>query len=239
MDARSRNVPAPVQDAAAAPALETLGQLAGQFAHDINNLLSSVRVGIELAAQIDDGERARALLASALEAIRRQSAFTAAMAQAARRCERAVVLDAHALIEACRDDLCAVLGAAELELRLDAAHPRIRCDPGFLRVALLHLASNAGAAMPHGGRLLLTTRNRGGDAAERDFLRLAAVDSGGGMADDVRRRAFESFFSTRDGADGLGLAQVRDTVRRGGGSVVVETVPGQGTSVVLTFPLAG
>lgn len=238
MDARSRNVPAPVQETAAAPTLETLGQLAGQFAHDINNLLSSVRVGVELAVQAGDGERARALLAGALEAIARQSAFTAAMAQAAQRCERAVVLDAHALIEACRDDLHAVLGTGELELRLDAADARIRCDAGFLRTALLHLAANARAAMPHGGRLLLATRNRGGDGTERDFLRLAAVDSGGGMADDVRRRACESFFSTH-GASGLGLAQVRDTVRRAGGSLAVESVPGQGTSVVLTFPLAG
>jgi signal transduction histidine kinase len=238
MDARSRNDPAPPPDAAAASALETLGQLAGQFAHDINNLLASVMAGVELAARIEGDPRARALLANAIEAIRRQSGFTAAMTQAALRCERAVVLDAHAWIEACSDDLRAALGASELELRLDAADPFIRCDRGFLRTALMHLAANANAAMPDGGRLLLATRNRGIEPGERDFLRLVAVDSGRGMTQDVRRRAFDSFFTTLERADGLGLVQVRDTVRRAGGSAVLETVPGQGTSVILTFPLA-
>lgn len=236
MDARSRNDPAPAPNATAVPALETLGQLAGQFAHDLNNLLSSVLVGVELASQLHGDERARALLDSAAEAIRRQSDFTAAMAQAARNCERSAVFDAHALIQSCDPELRALLDPVVLELRLDAVRSHVHCDRGFLRTALLHLAANARAAMPQGGRLLLATRNRG-DAADRDFLRLSVVDSGGGMSEDVRRRAFESFFGTR-GAGGLGLTQVRDTARRAGGSVALESVPGQGTSVMLTFPLA-
>lgn len=242
MDARHRNASAPAPEEDGVPALETLGQLAGQFAHDLNNLLGRILVGVELAARSGNDERVRGLLAGVIEAIRHQRDFTTAMAQAAGRCEQAVALDAHALIEACSDELRAVLGTAALELRLDAADARIRCDPRFLRTALLHLAANARTAMPESGRLLLATCNgeaRSSDAEQRGVLLLSAVDSGSGMTDEVRRRAFESFFSTRDGAAGLGLVQVRDTARRAGGSVSVETVPGQGTAIRLAFPLEG
>lgn len=240
MDARHRNASAPSAEAAGAPALETLGQLAGQFAHDINNLLGRILVGVELAARDESDGRVRELLVGVVETIRHQRNFTTAMAQASGRCERAVVLDAHALIENCSDDLRAVLGTVSLELRLDAASARIRCDPRFLRTALLHLAANARTAMPASGRLLLATRNRDAQGIEgkgRRVLLLTAVDSGSGMTDEVQRRAFESFFSTRQDACGLGLVQVRDTVRRVGGTVTVETVPGQGTAVNLAFPL--
>lgn len=237
MDAPTPQAAAPVTEPVAVPALATLGQLAGQFAHDLNNLLSSVLVGVELAGQLHGDARARALLESAAEAIRRQSDFTAAMAQAAQNCERAAVFDAHALIQSCAPDLRALLDPVLLELRLDAARAHVRCDRGFLRTALLHLAANARAAMPQGGRLLLATRNRDDAAGGKDFLRLSVVDSGGGMSEDVRRRAFDSFFGTR-GSGGLGLTQVRDTARRAGGSVALESAAGQGTSVVLTLPLA-
>lgn len=239
MDVRSGHVPALPPEAAARLSLQTLGQLAGQFAHDINNLLATVLSGTELAA-IGSDERVRRLLGGVIEAVQHQSAFTGAMAHAAHRCERALVLDAHALVESCRADLRAVLDPCTLDLRLDAADARIRCDPAFLRAALLHLAANARAAMPQGGRFMLATRNRDArdGAPGRGVLLLTAADNGSGMAEDVRRRAFEPFFSTRKGADGLGLPQVRDTARRAGGWVILETAEGQGTAVGLAVPLA-
>lgn len=218
--------------------VETLGQLVGQFAHDLNNLLATALVGVELAAQSDGDARVQELLASVIEAIQRQQALTTAMARAAQSCEHAASVDAHALIEACSDEMRVVLGVATLELQLDAANSRIRCDPGFFRVALLHMAANARASMPNGGRLLLATRNRTPPGTGAGQLLLSAVDSGSGMSEDVRRQAFDVFFSTRGGA-GLGLAQVRDTVRRSGGSVVLDTVPGQGTAITLVLPLSG
>lgn len=239
MDVRPGHVPAFLPEQEARLSVETLGQLAGQFAHDINNLLATVLSGTELAAIEGDG-RARRLLDEVADAARRLSAFADAMANAARLGERARVLDAHALVEACSADLRAALDPCALDLRLDAADACIRCDPAFLRAALLHLAANARAAMPRDGRLVLATRNRDGRGGTpgRGVLLLTAVDNGSGMTEDVRRRAFEPFFSTRKGADGLGLPQVRDTARRAGGWVALETAQGQGTSVSLAIPLA-
>lgn len=241
MDVRPRDVAVRLPMTTVEPALETLGQLTGQFAHDINNMLSAILTGAELAAQIEADERVRGLLASMIEAIRRQTAFTAAMAQAGRRCECACVLDVHELVETCGEELREALDPCALELRLEAADPIIRCDPGFLRTALLHLTTNARAAMPGKGRLLLATRNReslDGGTAGGGFLQLTAVDDGAGMTDEVRRRAFEPFFSTRKGANGLGLSQVRDLAYRAGGTVSLETTVGQGTAIRLMLPLA-
>ena len=223
------------------PSVETLGQLVGQFAHDLSNLLATAMVGVEFAAQSGNDARRQELLAGVLEAIQRQRTLIAAMARAAQTCERPISVDAHALIEASSDEMRALLGTAALELRLDAASARIRCDPVFFRAALLHMAENASASMPNGGRLLLTTRNRaapGGTAEGPGRLLLSAVDSGSGMSEDVRRHAFDVFFSTR-GCAGLGLAQVRDTTRRAGGSVVLDTVLGEGTAITLELPLSG
>jgi signal transduction histidine kinase len=240
MDERSPNGTASALLPESAPAAEMLGQLVGQFAHDLNNLLATTLIGVELSAQINQDPRASRLLAGAIESIQRQQQLIGTMARASQACERAEAVDVHALIEASGDDLREAVAPCTLELRLDAADARTRCDVRFLHMALMHLAANARASMPHGGRLLLATGTRearGSEPPDRRFLQLTVSDAGHGMSDDVRRRAFDAFFSTREGTSGLGLTQVRDTVRRAGGSVTLESAPGQGTSIQLVFPL--
>jgi signal transduction histidine kinase len=221
---------------------ETLGQLVGQMAHDLNNLISTVLISIELAARSQTDSRASRLLESALQSIRQQRDLTTAMARAAQACEQSSPLDLHAEIEAASDAVRAALGNVELELRLDAADPRVRADARFLRAALVHLAANASASMPEGGRFLLATRNVAAPAValpEGEFVLLQAVDTGSGMSEETCASACDLFYSTHRFAHGLGLAQVRDTVRRAGGSIRLDTAPGKGTIVAIALPLAG
>ena len=219
---------------------ETLGQLVGQMAHDLNNLISTMLISIELAARSPTDPRTSRLLESALQSIRQQRDLTTAMARAAHACERSAPLDLHAEIEAAADAVCAALGNVELELRLDAAESRIRADARFLRAALVHLAANASASMPEGGRFVLATRNVAAPAValpEGEFVLLQAVDTGSGMSEETSSSACDLFYSTQRFALGLGLAQVRDTVRRAGGSIRLDTAPGKGTIVAIAFPL--
>lgn len=221
--------------------VETLGQLVGQMAHDLNNLIATAMIGVDLATQSPIDPQLRRLLDGVIHSIGQQQVLTRAMARAARACERKVSLDLHVQIEGVADELRAGLGEIELELRLDAIDARIRADARFLRAALVHLARNARAAMPVGGRFLLATRNVTASTAadsDRKYVLLQAVDGGMGMSEEVRAKAFDLFFSTRRDANGLGLAQVRDVVRRAGGSVRLEAAPGQGTIIALAFPLA-
>jgi CheY-like chemotaxis protein len=102
---------------------------------------------------------------------------------------------------------------------------------GEIREALLNLVQNATHAMPNGGRITARTGVSGADAW------VSITDTGQGMSDDVRERAFEPFFSTKGaGGSGLGLAEVYGIVRRHRGRAEIASVVGNGTTVTLYFP---
>ena len=69
------------------------------------------------------------------------------------------------------------------------------------------------------------------------MARIAVSDSGGGMNLDVQAQMFEPFFSTKETHAGLGLTLVYGIVRQSGGTVEVQSQPGQGTTVRVYLPL--
>jgi CheY-like chemotaxis protein len=106
-----------------------------------------------------------------------------------------------------------------------------------LREALVNLVLNAVDAMPAGGTLTLRTGSSGdfADAAGRVFIEVS--DTGIGMDEDTRRRCFEPFFTTKgERGTGLGLAMVYGIAQRHGMSIDIQSVPGAGTTLRLTFP---
>jgi CheY-like chemotaxis protein len=110
----------------------------------------------------------------------------------------------------------------------------IAADPGDLEQVLLNLASNARDAMPDGGLLTLRTAPYSGG-----MVALSVRDTGLGMSEDTKRRVFEPFFTTKEigKGTGLGLSTVFAVVRRMGGSVGVESTPGEGTTFTLYLPV--
>ena len=101
-----------------------------------------------------------------------------------------------------------------------------------IREALTNLIFNAVDAMPTGGTITLSTRVDG------PFIELLVNDTGGGLTEEVRRRVFEPFFSTKGaGGHGLGLAMVRGVVQQHGGTVEVESRSGQGTTFKIRLPI--
>lgn len=111
------------------------------------------------------------------------------------------------------------------------------CDPLELENALLNLALNARQAMTDEGTLTIEAVT----CARRDHgecVALAVADTGCGMAEEVAKRAFEPFFSTRllDGGSGVGLYNVRRFIETAGGSVQLSTRKNEGTRVTLHLP---
>lgn len=105
-------------------------------------------------------------------------------------------------------------------------------NEGALREALTNLIFNAVDAMPGGGVLLLKSR------LEDEQIVLEISDTGGGMSEEVARRCFEPFFSTKGkGGTGLGLSMVYGIVRRHDGTIDVKSKPGQGTTFVIKLPV--
>jgi signal transduction histidine kinase len=209
------------------PRVETLGQLVGQFAHDLNNQLAIALASVELASRLDDRDKVRQLLARAVEAIERQRILLEAMANASAASARPEACDVHALLEDVRMRL-----PARIVLKPAAADATVLCDRAFLCDALLHLLAQGGT------HDVLTIETSNGPASRLDAsTALVLVVTPLEPPERGADRAFAPFGGT-DGVGGLGLAQVHDTVRRIGGRADFEPGVGEMSGLRLVLPLA-
>lgn len=103
-------------------------------------------------------------------------------------------------------------------------------DPTHLRQILLNLVLNAVEAMPDGGVISLTVLRQNGDVV------LTVADTGAGMDAPTFQKVLRPFFTTRAGGSGLGLAVTAELVRNNAGTMNIDSRPGKGTVVTLTFP---
>lgn len=142
-------------------------------------------------------------------------------------------LDVHALLVRLQPRLAA-LAPAGVAVRVvaTAAETWIVGDDGEVEESLLALVRNACEASPAPGEVVVGTENDDGR------LVVSVVDGGTGMPPDIERRAFEPLFTTRPGRTGLGLPVAYARVRQLGGELAVDTVPGRGTCVRITLPVA-
>ena len=122
-----------------------------------------------------------------------------------------------------------------VNLRLDAVDGMVEAEAVQLEWVLLNLAANSRDAMPDGGLFEIQTASVTRRSDGVAYIRVTVTDSGPGMAEDVRARAFEPFISTREGRPGFGLTSVSLIVRRFRGWVDIESDT-TGTSVHIHLP---
>ena len=229
--------------------LESVGQLAGEVAHDFNNVLTVISgyAEIVLSRESLDPE-VRSAIDEILETGDRATKLTQQLLAFSRRqdLQPATVDPNEAIRRIAR--LLQNLFPATIEVRTSLAEDAwlIHVDRGQLEQVLMNLAVNARDAMPEGGSLEITTRNlerrlsgEATSASKREmFVRIGVCDTGTGMSDETVRRVFEPFFTTKAEGEGtgLGLAMVYGTVRQSGGDVTVETSPGEGATFWVDLP---
>ncbi len=225
--------------------MEAVGQLTGGIAHDFNNLLTPIMGGLELIASRVDDPRLRRIAETALESTRRGAKLTSQLLAFSRiqRISMAPVA-VNEVIEAMQRLLRHTIGSAvRVETRLDPRAGHGICDANQLENAILNLAINARDAMPGGGTLTISTDRlrlgEGPDHPAGEFVRITVADTGEGMAPEVLARATEPFFSTKPlgKGTGLGLAQVYGIAQQAGGTLRIDSEPGEGTSVHILLPL--
>jgi len=133
-----------------------------------------------------------------------------------------------------------------IDLRLTREVPKIHADAGSLRQVLMNLLLNAISFTPEGGSITITTaaddapaRSGPGDGARR--VRLTVRDTGAGIAAELIGKIFDPFFTTKPVGEGtgLGLTISHRIIEEHGGSIDVESTPGQGTVFTIALPAAG
>ena len=219
--------------------LEAIGRLAGGVAHDFNNLLTVINGYSDMFLRElaeDDPQR------PGIEEIRDAGECAAAITKqlltfGRRQISSPRPLDLNALIRGAERMLSRLVDEnIRLEANLDPALNPVQADPGQMNQLLLNLTVNARDAMPDGGRLVISTANARFDSENAPpgcqpgaYVKLTVADTGAGMSEETRRHLFEPFFTTKPSGlgTGLGLATVYAIVKQGGGSIRVESQPGE------------
>jgi CheY-like chemotaxis protein/two-component sensor histidine kinase len=147
----------------------------------------------------------------------------------------------NTVIRDMNDLLVRTIGTSvRIKLNLEPCDQLVLSDPTQLELAILNLALNARDAMPTGGTLNITTQHhpQPTEGAPHGLMQVCIADTGVGMSEEVRLKAFNAFFSTKGigAGTGLGLAQVQSIVEQSNGWVQLVSAPGAGTQVFLTIP---
>lgn len=173
-------------------------------------------------AVVEEGERLSRLVENLLDLSRLESGSAE---------PRREPIDLAGVLEAARESLGG--DAAAVRLGVDPEIPALVADPVQLERAFANLFVN-GVRHGDGRPVLVRSREVGGRLVVR------VVDQGAGIPEQERERIFEPFYR-REGSQGsgLGLSIARGFVEANGGELAVESVPGQGSTFVVSFPLDG
>ena len=234
--------------------MEAVGQLAGGVAHDFNNLLTAIDGHLSLLAMDGEtslGPRGSVSLQNARQAAERAAGLVRGLLGYSRRSHlRRQRCNANTLVRRTVERLRPALDPRiDVRLALAAELPDFSADGEQLPRILANLCRNAADAMPRGGRLTIRTsagmarpedpaarQTAGG--GERLCVSIEIADTGHGMTEEVRRRVFEPFFTTRGQGKGtgLGLAMAYGIVRQHDGWIECRTAPDEGTVITVRIP---
>jgi len=219
--------------------LASVGTLAAGLGHDLGNTILPMLCRLDALAALDLPDAAQ----EEISAVRGAVDYLRQLSQGLRH----LALDRDQQPTAgARTDLSewwklaqpllrsALPDRVELECDLPDALPPVAVAPHRLSQAVLNLVSNSAEAIEGAGRVAVRATFDEGAGA----VRLSVSDNGRGMSDDARRHALEPFYTTktRGLSTGLGLALVHGVARGCGGSLEIDSQPGQGTTIHMTLP---
>ncbi len=230
--------------------MEAVGRLAGGVAHDFNNLLTAVTGYSELLLErVDPKDPLRHFLEEIKKAGERAATLTKQLLAFSRRqVIQPKAVDLNTLVTTLVKMLQRLIGEdILLHTTLAPSLGLVYVDAGQFEQVIMNLAVNARDAMPEGGTLTIETTNveRAAPGPSEESpdppapaVRLTVRDSGQGMDAETCARIFEPFFTTKEVGQGtgLGLAMVYGIVTQSGGTIAVESTPGQGTTFAITLP---
>lgn len=214
--------------------MAAVGEMAARMAHEIKNPLAGISGSAQMLASregaddktsrllrilVDESQRLSTILDNFLD-------YSRPSHGSRHQCDLPVLIrdciDLLRRSDLLRPDHDIILDLPESILLLG--------EEPLLRQMFWNLSRNALEAMPEEGTLTISAKRRPGT------LVLTFTDTGIGMSDDVRERAFEPFVSSTPGGTGLGLAVVYNVVEQHDGTIEIDSTPGTGTTVRVELP---
>ena len=229
--------------------MESIGTLAGGVAHDLNNILAPIMMGVEILKGTSDDSKTAKILEMIEVSAKRGADIVRQVLSFARGLEgtRIEVQPKHLL----RDLKCIIKDTFPKNIQLSFSIPNdtwtIFGDPTQVGQILMNLSVNARDAMPNGGTLTIGVENcvideqyaaMNIEAKPGRHVKISVTDSGAGIPPDLRKKIFEPFFTTKElnKGTGLGLSTVAAIVKGHGGILNVYSELRKGTTFKIYLP---
>lgn len=217
--------------------LAAVGELVAGVAHEVRNPLFGITTTLSaLSRKLEDREAARPFLDVINTEVDRLNHLMEQLLEHGSPVRiSAEIADIRELIHEAVAEFKAQAEAKAISLVCDCAadSPGLRLDRHKMRGVFINLLDNAIRHTEANGSVRITA-NESGDGSGQ--LQIEVSDTGSGIAPENIGRIFDPFFTTRAGGAGLGLAITRKTVHDHGGSIVVKSEPGGGTTFTLNLP---
>ncbi|MEW6238139.1 MAG: hybrid sensor histidine kinase/response regulator [Candidatus Omnitrophota bacterium] len=215
--------------------LATVGQVVAGIAHEVNNQMCVVMGVRILQEKYAEDELVNTIAKNTCHAAERIVNILDGIKNFAKQDQ--VLIHTHAadvskLFEqiSCIVELDPDVKNMTLEIAADDCPP-IRCDSEKLVQVLINLIRNAAHAMKGSGVIRLSAKKKG------NGVRIAVMDSGGGVPPEILENIWQPFFSTKgEKGTGLGLSICKKIVEAHGGEIHCDNEPGQGAAFILTLP---
>ncbi|MBX3185844.1 MAG: GAF domain-containing sensor histidine kinase [Labilithrix sp.] len=221
--------------------LRALGQMAAGVSHDLKNILNPLSLHLQIIqraldkGKIDDVKESipemKQVLVRGLETLERLRDYSRQSKESKTELVELDVL-AREAAKIAKPRMASSGGGRVVTIREElTGPPAVMAMSGEVVSALVNLVVNAIDAL--GGKGTITLRSGEHDGGSW----VAVEDDGPGMPKEVEQKIFEPFFTTKGSeGTGLGLAMVYATMQRHGGTITLDTAPGEGTRIRLWFP---
>ncbi len=230
--------------------LESIGTLASGIAHDLNNILSPITMGVQLLQMkpLDEGSlRTLDIIRQSAERGSNLIKQVLSFARGSSEGQKTTLQTRHLIKEIAKILNETFPKNIRIEHHFEPNLPTISGDPTQLHQILMNLCVNARDAMPSGGTLMIESRNIlldthyaqiHPDAHPGQYVLITVSDTGVGIPLEYQDRIFDPFFTTKEQGKGtgLGLATVLGIVKSHGGFINVYSEPGKGTSFKIFLP---
>jgi PAS domain S-box-containing protein len=217
--------------------LAALGRFTTGVAHEIRNPLTGIGMGVKrLARVLKDQPAELENLDFVQREIRRLDGIVQQLFDVTH--PRKLDLAPKPLAETLRRAAQSVAGVLEergmsLEWEPPVTLPPVPHDADQMQQVFINLLKNAAEASPEGSRI--TVRVTAPDGPDRPVV-TTVTDQGSGIDAETQKTLFEPFFTTKPKGTGLGLYITHDIVKRHGGSLTVQSAPGQGATFTVELP---